>query len=257
MSEVFISYSHSNRLYAHKLAEEIEKGGLSVFIDNRIDSSTPWPRVLQKEVELCAAFVVILTPKAYLSNWVQNELSFAQSEKKPIFPLLLEGKAWLSVSATQFDDVRSRRLPPASFYRKLKETVQFSSSPDWEKENVINEIVEALAVSAAAKTVLSIEGDPYIPALVAFGDKNNVWVTIQLWPGKDSPAFQHDDVRTALASKKLLEQMGWKVEKDEFGVEISSYGILENDRHRRGLAENLVRVLTRVFGRSAGKLNIL
>ena len=215
--------------------------------------------MLQKEVETCAAFVIILTPKAYVSDWVQNELSFAQGEKKPIFPLLLEGKVWMSVSATQVIDVRNRRFPPASFYKKLEEVVQFSHSPDRENEVVINEIVEALRMSAAAKTVLSIEGYPYIPAHIAFGDENNVWVTIQIWPGKDSPLFQHqhEDVRTALASQKLLEQMGWKVKKDEFGVEISVYGILENDRARRGLAEDLVRVLTRVFGRSASKLEIL
>ena len=107
MSHIFISYSHKDSDYAHRLAEALEKKGISVWIDDRIDYGTQWPRVIQEYLDDCLAFIVIMTPRSFQSDWVQNELSRAKRKRKPIFPLLLEGdEPWLSVEATQYVDVR-------------------------------------------------------------------------------------------------------------------------------------------------------
>lgn len=120
MSYIFISYSHKDAEYAHKIAHALEEAKFSVWIDDRIDYGTQWPHVIQENLDNCGVFVVIMTPQAYQSHWVQNELSRAQRKAKPIFPLLLEGnEPWLQVEATQFVDVRNRELPPEAFFAQL------------------------------------------------------------------------------------------------------------------------------------------
>ena len=36
-----------------------------------------------------AAFIVIMSSNAYNSEWVQNEVSYAQGKRKAIFPILI------------------------------------------------------------------------------------------------------------------------------------------------------------------------
>jgi hypothetical protein len=120
MKQVFISYSHKDKEYAHKLADEMARHGLEAWIDDRIDYGEQWTRVIQENLENSYAVIVIMTPTAYKSTWVQNELTFAQYTEKAIFPILLEGKLWLSLSSTQYVDVRGGKLPPESFFNILR-----------------------------------------------------------------------------------------------------------------------------------------
>jgi formylglycine-generating enzyme required for sulfatase activity len=126
--EIFISYSHKDSKYALRLAKALEQNGFSVWIDERIDYGTQWPRVIQESIDGCSAFVVIMTPRSYDSVWVQNELSYARSEDKPIFPLLLEGKLWVTVAALQYVDVSNGKLPPSDFFKQLGGVVPKSTT---------------------------------------------------------------------------------------------------------------------------------
>ena len=116
---VFISYSHRDRDFTHKLAEEIERRNIPVWIDDRIDYGTRWPHVIQEKIDSCKAFVLVMSDNARASDWVNNELTYAHSKGKKIFPLLLKGDAWLSVASIQYVHVRNRRLPEEPFYKAL------------------------------------------------------------------------------------------------------------------------------------------
>jgi hypothetical protein len=121
---VFISYSHEDKKYAHRLAAALEHEGLSAWIDDRVDFGDQWPRVIEKHLDDCSAFIVIMTPRSYQSDWVQNELNRAKRKGKPIFPLFLEGdEPWLSVETTQYADVTDGELPPPEFYERLAQFV--------------------------------------------------------------------------------------------------------------------------------------
>jgi hypothetical protein len=123
-SYVFVSYSHQDEGYARRLAEALEQEGLSAWIDDRIDYGTQWPRVIEQHLDDCSAFIVIMTPRSYQSDWVQNELNRAKRKGKPIFPLYLEGgEPWLSVETTQYVDVTDGRLPPPDFYERLAQVI--------------------------------------------------------------------------------------------------------------------------------------
>lgn len=120
MSFIFISYSRQDQDFVSLLAQLLQSHNLPVWIDDRIDYGTTWPRVIQDHLERCQVFVVVMSPRSEESHWVQCELSLALELKKPIFPLLLEGRRWLSVAALQTADVQSGKLPPARFFDTLR-----------------------------------------------------------------------------------------------------------------------------------------
>lgn len=120
MPDVFVSYSHKDSEYAHRLADVLRGHGIDVWIDERIDYGDQWPRVIQDNLNACRAFLLLMSTNAFNSVWVQNEVSYAQANRKPIYPLLLEGSVWLSMAAMQYVDVRGGKMPPARFYEKLR-----------------------------------------------------------------------------------------------------------------------------------------
>lgn len=119
MGHIFISYSHRDKDYVHKLQGALQKDGFEVWIDDRIDYGTEWPKIIQKHLDECDAFIVVVSENAFESKWVQNEVARAGRKKKPIFPLLLQGDPWLSVEATQYVDVTGGSLPDEKFYQRL------------------------------------------------------------------------------------------------------------------------------------------
>jgi hypothetical protein len=120
--KVFISYSHKDSVYAHRLADEMCRRGISAWIDDRIDYGALWPDVIEENISECDTFVLVMTPHAKSSTWVKNELSYAQSKNKLIFPLLLEGENWLQVASMEYVDVHNGILPPEKFFTELGNT---------------------------------------------------------------------------------------------------------------------------------------
>jgi hypothetical protein len=120
MAHIFVSYSHKDTDYAHGLAENLQSMGFEVWIDARLDYGSQWPHEIQKQLDACDAFILIMSPRSFASEWVQSELQRAKRKLKPIFPLLLEGdEPWLSIESTQYFDVRGGRFPDDKFYSAL------------------------------------------------------------------------------------------------------------------------------------------
>jgi len=124
MTKVFISYSHKDSEYAHKLVGELSRWGIEAWIDDRIDYGTQWPKVIEQNLDDCDAFILLMTPDAKESPWVINELAYIQNRErsennKRTFPLLLDGKTWVSVAAIQYADIRGGILPPEAFFLSL------------------------------------------------------------------------------------------------------------------------------------------
>jgi hypothetical protein len=121
MGHIFISYSHKDTKYAHALADHLKSRGFDFWIDERLDYGSQWPYEIQKQLDSCDAFLVIMSPRSFASEWVQSELQRAKRKLKPIFPLLLEGdEPWLSLESTQYFDVRGETFPDAKFFSALQ-----------------------------------------------------------------------------------------------------------------------------------------
>ena len=95
MAQVFISYSPQDNDYARRLQHALEQRGFDVWLDRRIDSGARWSLAIQEELDASAAVIVLMTPSARQSTWVQNEFERARLQGKPIFALLLTGDDWL------------------------------------------------------------------------------------------------------------------------------------------------------------------
>ena len=133
MSHVFISYSSKNRDYANKLADKLRREGFEVWIDARIQSGDDWWKSIMSALRSCAAFIVLMTPDSEGSDWVQREVTIADSLKKPAFPLLLDGSGnlldsdyWSIYVRTQYEDVRHAELPEPDFFERLREAIDAS-----------------------------------------------------------------------------------------------------------------------------------
>jgi DivIVA domain-containing protein len=87
---IFISYSRRDRAYVEKLAAHLRGAGTPVWYDFQIVTGDRFAHVIQQNIELCAAFVVVLTGASATSEWVGREITYALKKRKPIFPLLLE-----------------------------------------------------------------------------------------------------------------------------------------------------------------------
>jgi hypothetical protein len=120
MGHIFISYSHKDKEYVHRLAEALQNVNFDVWIDDRIDYGTRWPLVIEDAVDTCESFILVASRNSHESTWVQHEFARAQRLNKRIFPLLLDGDAWLPFEAIQYFDVRDRTLPNQKFYDALR-----------------------------------------------------------------------------------------------------------------------------------------
>jgi hypothetical protein len=120
MSHIFISYSRQDQAYVTLLAQALESHRLPLWLDDRIDYGTTWPRVIQDQLEQCTVFLLVMSSRSENSHWVQCELSMALELKKPVFPLLLEGRRWLAVAALHEVNVVGGKLPPVNFFDRLR-----------------------------------------------------------------------------------------------------------------------------------------
>jgi formylglycine-generating enzyme required for sulfatase activity len=120
MGHIFISYSHQDKVYVHKLQETLRNEGFDAWIDDRIDYGEEWLKVIEEHLDGCDAFILVMSNNSRKSEMVQNEVTRAREKKKNIFPVMLDGENWLIVQAKQFVDVRDGSLPPEKFYERLE-----------------------------------------------------------------------------------------------------------------------------------------
>jgi membrane protein YdbS with pleckstrin-like domain len=138
---VFISYSHRNDgTYVANLAKHLTRAGFTVWYDKEIVSGNRWTSVIQHMVDTCAALIVVMTPEADRSEWVDNEISQARHRGRPILPLLLRGERFFTLATTHYEDVTGGRMPSAAFLRRLRELV---GEPDTAPDSAPAHVAEA------------------------------------------------------------------------------------------------------------------
>jgi len=124
MSHIFISYSKKNSDYAYALADFLQAQGFNIWIDHiGIEYGVGWWDAIVEGLDICAAFIVVMTPESKASDWVQREVFIALQEKKPIFPLLLNGDNWKVFVLTQYADVRDGSMPDGDLLKRLSHYV--------------------------------------------------------------------------------------------------------------------------------------
>src|SRR5262245_29087910 len=109
---IFVSYAHDDHSYVAGLVAAFEAAGLRVWWDADIRPGRVWNDELERAIDECSAVVVVMSPAAKASTWVNKEILHAQHRRKTILPLLLAGEHFFSLGDVQSVDVRRGQLPP-------------------------------------------------------------------------------------------------------------------------------------------------
>ncbi len=110
-----------------KVYNDLRKEGLTVWIDqtNLEPGTLSWDRAIEEAIMNAGCFVVLLSPSARRSEWVREELHYAKTLGKRIFPLLANGDAPSAIpfgfSTVQYTDIRGENY--ANGMQKLVESV--------------------------------------------------------------------------------------------------------------------------------------
>jgi TIR domain len=93
-SEVFLSHSSQDQIFVSKLADELRRHGIPVWLaKTNILGAQQWHDEIGSALIRCDWFIVALSPRAVESMWVKRELIFALQQKRfenKIIPVLYE-----------------------------------------------------------------------------------------------------------------------------------------------------------------------
>jgi hypothetical protein len=126
MPDLFLSYCRDDRLVMHVLRDNLRRLGFNVWIDEEhLTVGTPeWQQAIEEAIEHAGAMVVLLSPGAKASHWVNNEILCAQACRKRIFPVLIAGDnrsaVPLSLKTVQHADMRGRASYEDEFRKLVK-----------------------------------------------------------------------------------------------------------------------------------------
>jgi hypothetical protein len=130
MTYAFISYSHGDGGYVDRLTKCLEDAGLYVWTDGGIDYGAQWSDVIAKQIDGCAAFVPVMSPRSRGSTWVRREILYAQQRNRPILPLLLEGDRFIELIDIQDELVSGGLLPGSRWIDRVRTLVTAGPSSE-------------------------------------------------------------------------------------------------------------------------------
>jgi hypothetical protein len=112
-SHVFVSYSRDDEVFLQRLVADLQTHGIMVWIDTSgIPPGTPdWEVALRAAISTSQAIILIASPHSRSSLYVRDELSLAKRYQHPIYPIWVDGTAWidcipLGYGGTQYIDAR-------------------------------------------------------------------------------------------------------------------------------------------------------
>ena len=108
---IFLSYSRQDLQIMQHVRDDLRAAGLEVWTDEGIEpGSISWKEAIEKSIRETGMVVVLLSPAANDSRWVQREIDYAETLYKPILPLLIDGNVRdaipFALAGSQFIDMR-------------------------------------------------------------------------------------------------------------------------------------------------------
>jgi len=89
--KTFLSYSRVNKDFAIRLAKELKSEGFDIWLDQLdIPAGSRWDVEVERALEECEIFMIIMTPAAIASENVRDEIGYAIDNGKRFLPVLLE-----------------------------------------------------------------------------------------------------------------------------------------------------------------------
>jgi hypothetical protein len=112
LHHVFLSYSRRDLRTMQRVRDDLLASGLSVWTDEGIHPGTvSWKESIERAICGAGMLLVLLSPDANDSTWVQREIDYAEVQGIPVLPILVRGEPRDSIpfalAGAQFVDLRS------------------------------------------------------------------------------------------------------------------------------------------------------
>jgi len=90
-NHVFVCYAREDEQFVLRLAGHLKAQGVLVWLDRwGIPGGANWQRSIDKAIQDCAKFLIVLSPAAVDSEEVEGELRTALDDQKPVVPVLYQ-----------------------------------------------------------------------------------------------------------------------------------------------------------------------
>jgi len=174
--DVFISYSREDVTYVEQLTRHLATAGIVAWTDRSLEAGNPWGAVIEERITECGAFLVVMSPAAKATAWVDREIDLAQELGKPILPLLLAGQRFLRLRDHQHEDVTAGQLPSRAFMESLRKRLGL---PETLSENRLRRYEHAL--SQLANRQMHLFRERVELTVVVGGDDDHDTVVERRW----------------------------------------------------------------------------
>lgn len=87
---VFLSHSSGDEELVRRVRDLLRRVDVRVFAVDDLSAGENWAARVRNELTNADAVVVLLTPKAVVSDWVLQEIGAAWALQKPVIPIVTE-----------------------------------------------------------------------------------------------------------------------------------------------------------------------
>ncbi|MBL8164579.1 MAG: toll/interleukin-1 receptor domain-containing protein [Anaerolineae bacterium] len=126
---IFISYSRIDSTFAESVAQVLREANFSIWKDteNLDPGTSSWEHAIRDAIQASAAVILIASPNALQSAFVQGELTLARLLNRPIYPIWVLGNNWIEsaplyMANCQYIDGRKEHFAKA--IEQLKSTLK-------------------------------------------------------------------------------------------------------------------------------------
>lgn len=92
--DIFLSYGREDASVMQQVEKTLREAGFTIWTDKGIAPGSPsWKAAIEQAILDARCVVVLFSPDSSESRWVRAELDYADSHRKPIYPLLVRGDA--------------------------------------------------------------------------------------------------------------------------------------------------------------------
>lgn len=138
MAKVFISYSRQDLNFVQGFAQALMSNGVDVWWDlSSLQGGDNWTNEIPQAIENCDLCIVVLSPNAVQSEWVQKEYTYALNHKKRIIPILHQAcKIPFALVNINVIDVQG-----SSYQKGLEQILQLARAGAPEKQQILQPAV--------------------------------------------------------------------------------------------------------------------
>ena len=114
--DIFISYSRRDQEFVTRLASDLDAQVAGVWFDqSTIQIGENWHEEIMEGIRDCKAFLLVLSPDAAESRYVNEELNKALELGKPVFPILYRPGQWNDEISALIKQVQTLDLRSGSY----------------------------------------------------------------------------------------------------------------------------------------------